>query len=540
MRAKSFGRRALQVGLPIIVLLGAGAWAGLLVSMAPDPQQRPPQTATGPLVRAMTVTVEPRRVEVVAEGVVEPWTSSAIASEVAGRVTWVSPALIQGTQFEEGDELVRIEDRRYVLAVARAQQALDAAELALATERAQRDAALRDWRALGRTGDPPPLQAREPQLRQAESNREAALQALRDAEVDRERTVLRAPFDGGVRERLVEIGEYVSPGTPVARIFSIDASRVRLPLRLEQQRLLDLLVNPTGAGQGPMDRAVSQRDLSAGRSNAMGGEPTDPPAAPGTDRLASTVPTETEPRLPVELRLAGEPDSPVWLAAIDYVEREIDARTQVMFAVARIDRPYDGETPLLNGRFVEATIVGPVRRVAIIPRGSLVDLDGAVPGRPEGRPEEMTAGGAPTSNPQGQDAQPGRYVLVAGPADPAETAAFDREQAERTRTDSTPALSLGAIYFVPVRVLRYEGDRVWIAGGLATGDRVLLSSLQQAVEGMTVRVKAVDADGTPISESGERGANGDRRGGSTGSRNGENRSTGLDRLRSTSQEESGS
>src|SRR5258705_9342479 len=41
-------------------------------------------------------------------------------------------------------------------------------------------------------------------------------------------TVIRAPIDGIVGERYVNVGEYVQPNTKVASVFSIDPVRVNI------------------------------------------------------------------------------------------------------------------------------------------------------------------------------------------------------------------------------------------------------------------------------------------------------------------------
>ena len=43
--------------------------------------------------------------------------------------------------------------------------------------------------------------------------------ALRSAELDLNRTSIRAPFTGRVRERRANVGDYVGPGSPVAVMF---------------------------------------------------------------------------------------------------------------------------------------------------------------------------------------------------------------------------------------------------------------------------------------------------------------------------------
>jgi multidrug efflux system membrane fusion protein len=56
----------------------------------------------------------------------------------------------------------------------------------------------------------------EAQLQEAAALLEAAKAELARAEVDLQAMVLRAPFDGALQERMVEVGDYVKNGDPVA------------------------------------------------------------------------------------------------------------------------------------------------------------------------------------------------------------------------------------------------------------------------------------------------------------------------------------
>ena len=53
--------------------------------------------------------------------------------------------------------------------------------------------------------------------------------------------VLRVlPYDGLVRSKMVDVGQFVSPGTPLGMTFSIDTAEIRLPLSSNDMQFLDL------------------------------------------------------------------------------------------------------------------------------------------------------------------------------------------------------------------------------------------------------------------------------------------------------------
>ena len=62
----------------------------------------------------------------------------------------------------------------------------------------------------------------ETQVAQALTQLEAARAALHQAELDLEHVTIEAPFTGVVERRMVEVGDYVEPGDPVAEVIEQD------------------------------------------------------------------------------------------------------------------------------------------------------------------------------------------------------------------------------------------------------------------------------------------------------------------------------
>lgn len=138
------------------------------------------------------------------------------------------------------------------------------------------------------------------------------------------------------------------------------------------------------------------------------------------------------PTVRLTARFAGKDH--VWKGRIVRTEGEIDARTRMVNAVAQVDDPYargssTSRPPLAVGMFVQAEIDGNVvRNVAELPRTAL-------------RTDNMV------------------YVI---------------DSADRLR-------------FREVDVLRRQRERVLIRAGLEDGERVCVSTLETAVNGMQVR-----------------------------------------------------
>ena len=86
--------------------------------------------------------------------------------------------------------------------------------------------ARREWAELGR-GDPNALTLRQPQLEEARAAVAAAEAALDRARRDIDRAAITAPYAGRVQSKDVDIGQFVTKGTPVARIYAVDSAEIR-------------------------------------------------------------------------------------------------------------------------------------------------------------------------------------------------------------------------------------------------------------------------------------------------------------------------
>lgn len=140
----------------------------------------------------------------------EPWMSAGVPAEVAGRV--VEVFVEAGDSVSTGDVLVKLD-------ATRAQILLDTAALRLSeTERLLSEAErLRDARAISST-------AYETALSEARIAR-AAFAEARDTV---ERHTVKAPFDGTVNARLVDVGDAVNVNEPVVEMVDLKTLRVEI------------------------------------------------------------------------------------------------------------------------------------------------------------------------------------------------------------------------------------------------------------------------------------------------------------------------
>ena len=159
----------------------------------------------------------------------------------------------------------------------------------------------------------------------------------------------------------------------------------------------------------------------------------DLPLKPGLEGESAGDP----PKVTIRARFAGSDYE--WAGEIVRTEGELDPQTRMVNLIARVDSPYAptaGGAPLAVGLFVDAEIHGRVAPdLAVLPRASI---------------------------------RQGNKVLL-----------VDADN---------------RLHFQQVTILRTVGEQAYISAGLGTGDRVCVSPLENALEGMLVRTADTPLD----------------------------------------------
>lgn len=316
----------------IVILAGSGALAVYLVSLAPEPERReqPPQI---PFVQSARVVAGVGAIPVYGAGTVRPSAEIDITPQVSGRVDWMNPAFHSGGRIEAGETIFRIEQADYLYRLREAVADLENRKVALLEAQEQAAVARTEYEqysgrrleagsAVNQAG---PLALREPQLKAAQAalKREEAREA--EAKLALSRTRVKAPFDGYVREESVDVGQFLTVGQVVGRLFAADAAEVVLPLSDANTALIPGLW-----------------ELQAGDVNW---------------RVAAHV-------------MARYGDAHyVWHGYVDRAEVSLDKQTRTIDVIVRVPNPFSagtlvdggshhGAPPLLVGKFVEVEIQG--------------------------------------------------------------------------------------------------------------------------------------------------------------------------------------
>lgn len=232
--------RANLFGAITFLILGIAIGGWFLLS--PDAPKEAPRANTGELVTVVEATTAFAAPRVHAQGTVIPARKVTVQPEVSGRIVKRHPGLVDGGVVQKGETLLRIDPRDYEIALEEARTGVDVAKAEFAMEEGRQVVARQEWERFGsKDEEPPPLALREPQLMQAELAIDRAKQRLRRAQLDLERTRLRAPFTALITKASLEVGELVGPSTSAANLVALDEFWVKVSIPLEA---LDLLAIP--------------------------------------------------------------------------------------------------------------------------------------------------------------------------------------------------------------------------------------------------------------------------------------------------------
>lgn len=389
-------KKLLRMTAPLLVILAGVLIVSGLIAAKPEPEKNEegarPVSLYVDEVKSEVVTVS-----VKTQGEVRPKTEIDLVPQVSGRVVAMSDNFNEGAQFTPNSMLLKIDDTDYQLAMVRAEARVAEAQTALERENATAELKAEEWRDGGNQQEATPFALNLTQVAEAEAKLRSARADLQKARLDLERTEIRVPFLGRVRERTVGIGQIVSAGTSVGRVFSIKTVEVRLPLTDTQLVELNL---PMGF---------------------MADEFTEAPVV-----TFSTAMGNREYQ---------------WQGRIVRVDAAVNQETRLIYATAEVDDPYGLSAsegmPIAVGMFVSAEIEGISEQNAfVMPRLALRNHDKV-------------------------------YVI-------------NDDNRLEIRT---------------VSVLSTSEERVLVTGGVSPGERVVTSTLPNAVDGMEVEPISRQAKG---------------------------------------------
>jgi RND family efflux transporter MFP subunit len=170
------------------------------------------QTAEKPLTNVITMAVEPSliREKISFPGVVKPWISLHLVSEIKGKI--VDKRIMEGRRVNKGDILALIDAGDYQNAY---NAALASYETALATETRLKALMKNNF-------------ATQAQFDDAEARVKTTRAELDSARLNLSRCTILSPMEGVVDRIYIENGTFLSPGDPVAQILQIDRLKIEV------------------------------------------------------------------------------------------------------------------------------------------------------------------------------------------------------------------------------------------------------------------------------------------------------------------------
>jgi RND family efflux transporter MFP subunit len=314
--------------LPGIIVISIGIVAAMLiVKFGPEPDSQKAEILPR-TIRSIEAKSTDIKLFIESQGTVAARQVINLIPQVAGEITYVSPKFVAGGRFEKGELILKIDPRDYEVAVITAEATIAERKQRVMQEEAEGALAKAEWQELGQ-GEASDLTLRLPQ-------REGAMAALRSAEasldkamLDLERTEIRAPYDGLLTAKSVDLGQFLNRGNTIGTYHSTELLEVRLPLTNSDIAQFDL----KGLQTGEKQYAVRLKGQFANKENS-------------------------------------------WNARVVRTEGIIDVNSRILYVVAELRgdelfSPDDG-SHITIGQFVSAEIEGQTfENVVRLPRESL-------------------------------------------------------------------------------------------------------------------------------------------------------------------------
>ena len=318
-----FKQHKRQILIPLLIIIVGVVIGGLLIVFKPQVEKRTSQ-AKLPVVTIQQVYSQDVRIPVYSRGTIKARTDIMLTSEVQGRVQEISPNFSSGGFFEKGALLLKIDPVNYELDLAKVKSQVAKAKLNLV--RVEADV---------RTNRLSKSKVGLARIVEAKSALEAAKADVQRVRLLLARTEIHAPFSGRVLEKNIGVGQNISPGLQIGRIFATDHAQIHLPLSDAQMALIDIPYQFSGTNTQMLGPQVVLRG-EYGDANYF------------------------------------------WQGRITGTEGGVNARNRLSYLIASISKPFASDPaqpkrpPLTVGKFIEAEIEGAqFKDTFILPREAL-------------------------------------------------------------------------------------------------------------------------------------------------------------------------
>ncbi len=232
-----------RVLLPIGILVGCIVFA-LIIVRSPKQVEEAATEIIPVAVRVIEAELNSVQLIVESQGKVQPARTASLSAAVDGPVAWISPAMEAGGYVAAGAPLLRLDATDFETALERSRASMQQAE----AEADFASSELERFKELAAKS-----LASASQLQSTKRGADVAISLLANAQasynqaqLDLQRTEIRAPFNAIIESRDVELGQYVNRAQAVAVVHGADEVEVRVPLAIRQLGYLDIPLGSRG------------------------------------------------------------------------------------------------------------------------------------------------------------------------------------------------------------------------------------------------------------------------------------------------------
>lgn len=253
--------KLLRIILPLLIIGLAILGAQVLMSLGPT-VPKTSREVKPTFVEVLTARMGDEQTVIAAYGTVQGHQRLIVQPEISGRVVKLNPRVVIGETLNNGAVLLQIDPRDYRIAVNEQRASLAKAEFDLKLELGNQAVAKREWSLLNPSAGEVntlsrQLALRRPHLKEKRMALAAAKSRLHRAQLNLQRTTLRAPFNALVLNEAVEIGQLINPQSSVATLVGTDEFRVQVSVPIRQ---VEGITFPGGGHpQGSPVRVIRER-----------------------------------------------------------------------------------------------------------------------------------------------------------------------------------------------------------------------------------------------------------------------------------------
>lgn len=311
-------RQRFIFGLLIVAVIGTALLISRYLLGNPPVAERQPPVRVARLVESVALNSAAETIDITGYGVVEAAQATSLAPRVGGEIIEISDQFAPGAKVTKGQLLLRIDPRDYELAVREAEAALASARSSLAQEKGQQVVARADAEILGLevSEEERQLMLRQPQLESALAQVDNAEAGLAQAQLNLERTEIRAPYDGQIVSRSVSVGAQLNANSSIGDMVAMAPYWITLRLPVDSLKWIDW-------------------------------------PAPVTD---DNTPSPTASAVTIED--TGDTTGPRWKGRVVQLLPGLESDGRRAGVLVQIDDPHSGARPLLLNSYAQASIHG--------------------------------------------------------------------------------------------------------------------------------------------------------------------------------------